>query len=99
MTVIAQRHLLREPDPQPLTAQEAAVELAALQPEAAWTRKKVEHLVKKVRDRPTAQGVDGLVPEPGCTGFDSAFKRRLVDALLRSGTVGADDLRLLGLDH
>ena len=98
MTVLAQRHLLRVPDPQPLTAREAAGELAALRPGAGWTQKKVEHLVKKVRDRLTAQGVGGLVPEPGQTGFDSAYRRNLLDALLGSGTLGSADLRLLGLD-
>lgn len=108
MTVLAQRHLLARhqpahgrhhpgPDPLPLTAREAAAELAALQPTAAWTQKKVEHLVKKVRDRLTGQGVEGLVPEPGRTGFDSAYRRNLIDILLASGTLGAADLRLLDL--
>ena len=97
MTVLAQRHLLRQPDPQPLTAREAAAELVALQPAAGWTQKKVEHLVKRVRDRLTGQGVGGLVPEPGRTGFDSAYRRNLIDVLLGTGTLGAGDLRLLGL--
>ena len=94
-TVLAQRHLLRCPDPQPLTAREAAAELAALAPEAGWTPKKVEHLVKKVRERLTGQGVDGLVPEPGNTGFDSAYRRHLIDVLVDTGTLGAADLRLI----
>ena len=81
-----------------MTAREAAVELVALQPAAGWTQKKVEHLVKRVRDRLTGQGVAGLVPEPGRTGFDSAYRRNLIDALLCTGTLGAGDLRLLGLD-
>ena len=98
MTVLAQRHLLRQPDPQPLTAREAAAELVALQPAGGWTQKKVEHLVKRVRDRLTGQGVAGLVPEPGRTGFDSAYRRNLIDALLGTGTLGAADLRLLGLE-
>ena len=97
MTVLAQRHLLRCPDPQPLTAREAATELVALEPAAGWTQKKVEHLVKRVRDRLTGQGVEGLVPEPGRTGFDSAYRRNLIDILLVSGTLGAADLRLLGV--
>ena len=98
MTVLAQRHLLRQADPQPLTAREAATELVALQPAGAWTQKKVEHLVTKVRDRLTGQGVAGLVPEPGRTGFDSAYRRNLIDALVGTGTLGAGDLRLLGSD-
>lgn len=96
MTVLAQRHLLRCPDPQPLTAREAATELAVLQPEIGWTQKKVEHLVKKVRERLAGEGVEGLVPEPGHTGFDSAYRRNLIDVLVGSGTVAAVDLRLIG---
>ena len=96
LTVVAQRHLLRCPDPQPLTAREAATELAALEPDSGWTQKKVEHLVKRVRERLAGQGV-GLVPEPGQTAFDSAYRRNLVDVLVGSGTLGADDLRLVGL--
>jgi hypothetical protein len=88
-------HLLRCPDPQPLTAREAADELAALPPAVGWTKKKVEHLVKEVRDRLSGQGVGGLVPEPGRTGFDSACRRNLIDALLGTGTLGAADLPLL----
>ena len=98
MTVLAQRYLLRTPDPQPLTAREAAVELAAVAPAAGWTQKKVEHLVKKVRDRLSGQGVEGLVPEPGRTGFDSAYRRNLIEVLLVSGTLGAADLDLLDPD-
>jgi hypothetical protein len=35
------------------------------------------------------------VPEPGCTGFDSAYRRNLIDVLVGSGTLGAADLHLL----
>ena len=52
-----------------------------------------------MRERLAAQGVDGLVPEPGSTGYDSAYRRNLIDELVRSGTLGAPDLRLLGLDE
>ena len=55
-------------------------------------------LVKRVRERLAAQGVDGLVPEPGSTGYDSAHRRNLIDELVDSGTLGPPDLRLLGLD-
>jgi hypothetical protein len=97
LTVIAQRHLLRCPDPQPLTAREAAVELDVLQPAAGWTHKKVGHLVKKVRDR-LSDELPNVVPEPGATGFDSSYRRNLIEALVDSGTLGAADLRLLGID-
>ena len=67
-------------------------------PAAGWTQKKVEHLVKKVRDRLSGQGVEGLVPEPGRTGFDSAYRRNLIEVLLVSGTLGAADLDRLDPD-
>jgi hypothetical protein len=35
---------------------------------------------------------------PGSTGYDSAYRRNLVDELVRSGTLGLPDLRLLGID-
>ena len=104
MTVVAARHLAARrdgpsgPEPQPLTAREAAEELAVLAPAAGWTQKKVEHLVKKVRERLTAQGVPGLVPEPGRPGFDSSFRRNLIEALLGTGTLTPEDLRLLDPD-
>ena len=86
------------PPPPPLRAGAPATELVALQATVGWTQKKVEHLVKRVRDRLTGQGVEGLVPEPGRTGFDSAYRRNLIEILLVSGTIGAADLRLLGVD-
>ena len=67
-------------------------------PVAGWTQKKVEHLFKKVRDRLSGQGVEGLVPEPGRTGFDSAYRRNLIEVLLVTGTLGAADLDLLDPD-
>ena len=98
MTVLAQRVLLRQAGATLLTSREAAAELEVLQP-GVWTPRKVEHLVKRVRERLAAQGVDGLVPEPGSTGYDSAYRRNLIDELVDSGTLGTPDLRLLGLDE
>ena len=95
LTAIAEAHLRRNQDPQPLTARSAADRLAVLQPEAGWTHRKVEHLVRHVRERLSGQGVEGLVPEPGCTGFDNAYRRNLIDVLVGSGTLGATDLDLL----
>ena len=98
LTVLAQRVLLRCPGATLLTSREAVAELETHEP-GVWTPKKVEHLVKGVRERLAAQGVDGLVPEPGSTGYDSAYRRNLVDELVRSGTLGPPDLRLLGLNE
>ena len=98
MTVLAQRVLLRLAGATLLTSREAAAELEVLAP-GVWTPRKVEHLVKRVRERLAAHGVDGLVPEPGSTGYDSAYRRNLIDELVDSGTLGTPDLRLLGLDE
>jgi hypothetical protein len=95
LTAIAEGHLRRIQDPQPLTARAAADRLATVQPEAGWTHRKVEHLVRHVRERLAGQGIEGLVPEPGCTGFDNAYRRNLIDVLVGSGTLGAGDLHLL----
>jgi hypothetical protein len=98
LTVVAQRVLLRRPGATLLTSREAAEELDVVQP-GVWVPRKVERLVKRVRERLAAQGVEALVPEPGSTGYDSAYRRNLIDALIDSGTLGAPDLRLLGLDE
>ena len=74
LTVLAQRVLPRCPGATLLTSREAVAELETHEP-GVWTPKKVEHLVKGVRERLATQGVDGLVPEPGSTGYDSAYRR------------------------
>ena len=38
------------------------------------------------------------MPEPGRTGFDSAYRRNLIEVLLVTGTLGAADLDLLDPD-
>jgi hypothetical protein len=98
LTVLAQRVLLRLPGATLLTSREAAEELEALDP-GGWIPRKVERLVKEVRERLAAQGVDGVVPEPGSTGYDSSYRRNLVDELIRSNTLTPADLRLLGVDE
>ena len=98
LTVIAQRVLLRCPGATLLTCRETVDELEPLQP-GVWTRKKVEHLLKDVRERLAAQGVDDVVPGPGSTGHDDSYRRNLVNELVRSGTLSPADLRLLGMDE
>lgn len=98
LTVVAQRVLRGLTGLPLLTSREAFDELERLQP-GVWQPRKVERLVKRVRERLAAQGVDGLVPEPGSTGYDSAYRRNLVDVLVDSGTLGVADLQLLGVDE
>ncbi|MBL8926606.1 MAG: FHA domain-containing protein [Pseudonocardia sp.] len=98
MTVLAQRVLQRQSGATLLTSREAAAYLAGIQP-GVWTFRMIEHLVRRMRERLAAQGVDGLVPEPGCTGYDSAYRRNLVEELIDSGTLGTPDLRLLGTEE
>lgn len=106
-TVVAQRLLRHDPGAALLTSGEAAEELEALRSGPAdprlgprpWTSRRVEHLLRRLRGRLAAAGVAGLVPEPGTTGYDSVYRRTLVDELVRSGTLTAADLRLLDPDE
>ena len=80
-----------------LTCRETVDELEPLQP-GVWTRKKVEHLLKDVRERLASEGVDDVVPGPGSTGHDDSYRRNLVNELIRSCALTPADLRLLGID-
>jgi hypothetical protein len=107
LTAVAQRRLRREPDATLLTSREAVVELEELRrkkphlegtPSRPWTIKMVEHRIGDVRERLAKEGVKGLIPLPGETRHDDYYRRNLVDELIRSRTLTADDLRLLEID-
>jgi len=97
--VLSQRYLLHEPQPQPLSSRAAAVLLAELQPDAAWTAKRVEHMVSAVRARLANAGVPGLTREEVGEPVGDAMKRNLIGELLKSATLTPADLELLRQDR
>lgn len=95
LVVLGQRYLLNAAYPQPLTWREVASELAELQPDAAWTPKKVEHLVVGVRKRLSRGGVAGLTREEVGEPVGNALNHNLIGELLLSTTLVPFDLALL----
>jgi hypothetical protein len=95
LLVLAQRYLLHEPQPQPLSWQQASRHLADLQPEARWSPKRVEHLVVAVRNRLSKNGVSGLTREEVGEPVGNALNHNLIRELLESTTLVPPDLRLL----
>jgi hypothetical protein len=95
VTVLGQRYLRNEPNPQPLTRHEAASELQAIDPNGGWTHKKVERTVAEVRNRLSARGIAGLraseVPSP----IGNQLNDNLLRELLRTGTLEPADLTRL----
>jgi hypothetical protein len=95
LTVLGQRYLRNEPNPQPLTRHEAAAELRAIDPDGRWTYKTVEHRAKAVRARLSARGVAGLTAKEAPSPIGNQLNDNLVRELLRSSTLGPDDLARL----
>ena len=95
LVVLAQRYLLHEAYPQPLAWRQAAEHLADLQPTATWGPKRVEHLVVKVRNRLSRQGVAGLTREEVGEPVGNTLNHNLIRELLEGTTLVPTDLRLL----
>ncbi|GAA2796997.1 FHA domain-containing protein [Saccharopolyspora taberi] len=95
LVVLAQRYLLHEAHPQPLTWRQAALHLAELQPEAGWTAKRVEHDVVAVRSRLSRDGVTGLTRDEVGEPVGNTLNDNLVRELMASTTLVPPDLRLL----
>lgn len=95
LVVLGQRYLSYDPQPLPLSRQQAAEQLAELAPCGRWTAKKVEYLVSGVRKRLSDSGVSGLrrdeVGEP--VGLTLAVN--LLRELVASTTLVPLDLALL----
>lgn len=95
--VLGQRYLLHEANPRPLTWQQAAAQLAELQP-GRWRAGQLKQLVETVRVRLAACGVAGLreeeVPEP----LGNALYDNLLRELVRSGSLVPPDLAALDPD-
>jgi hypothetical protein len=95
LIVLGQRYLLHEARPQPLPWHVAAQQLAELQPDAGWTRKRVEHLVVGVRNRLSARGVAGLTRAEIGEPVGNALNHNLLNELLLSTTLVPPDLAVL----
>lgn len=95
LVVLAQRYLLHEAHPQPLTWQQAYEHLDDLQPDAGWTAKKVEHKVTAVRVRLSRGGVPGLTREEVGEPIGNALNQNLIRELMESTTLVPPDLALL----
>ncbi|MEV0197368.1 FHA domain-containing protein [Nonomuraea sp. NPDC050691] len=94
LTCLAQRYLLPEPWPQPLTWAQVEDELRVLRPGEGWTAKRAAHIVTQTRKRLSAK-VPGLLEEEIPPPLGNALNHNLITALLTSATIGASDLRLL----
>lgn len=95
LIVLAQRYLLHEAHPQPLTWQQAYEHLDDLQPDVGWTAKKVEHKVTAVRVRLSRGGVPGLTREEVGEPIGNALNQNLIRELMESTTLVPPDLALL----
>jgi hypothetical protein len=95
LTVMGQRYLRNEPNPQPLGRREAAMELAEIDPEGRWTIKRVENRANAVRQRLSKRGVPGLVATEVHPPIGNQLNDNLVRELLRTGTLTPADLALL----
>lgn len=95
LVVVGQRYLRHEPDPEPVTWQQAAAQLELIEPEGRWTAKRVEHRVAKVRRRLSRRGVHGLVADEVASPFGSRLTDNLLRELVRSATLVPADLARL----
>lgn len=96
LVVLAQRYLLHDPFPQPLTWKDTAQELTELQPDAGWTSRAVERLVERVRSRMSrVGGVAGLTREEVGEPVGNTLNHNLINELIRSTTLVPFDLNLL----
>ncbi|MFC3495582.1 FHA domain-containing protein [Glycomyces rhizosphaerae] len=98
LVCLAQRYLLHDAYPQPVSWKQVAAELAELQPDGGWRLKKAEHLVTKVRKRLSAAGVPGLTREEVGEPVGNMLNHNLVTELLRTRTLVPPDLLVLGED-
>jgi hypothetical protein len=98
LVCLAQRYLLHEAYPQPVSWKQVAAELGELGFEGNWRPKRVEHLVAKVRQRLSGAGVPGLTREEVGEPVGNMLNHNLITELLHTRTLVPPDLRILGDD-
>lgn len=106
LLILSQQYLYYHFHPQPLSYRQTAEQLAGLQPAVKWTPKKVEWLVKAVRDRLSGAGVRGLTRDDVCGAqgltkaeaavpIGNVLNENLIRELMMSTTLVPRDLALL----
>lgn len=100
LTALAQRYLVQDCYPQPLTWQQVADCLnRAPACDSVWTARSVETKVSDVRKRLSREkGVEGLTREEVGEPVGNILNHNLITELLRTSTLIAKDLSLLGVD-
>jgi len=94
LIALGQRYLRHEAHPQPQSWNQVAAELDALQPDAGWTAKTAEHIVRDVRLR-LAPTVAGLTRDEVGEPVGNALNHNLLLELLISTTLVPPDLAVL----
>ncbi|MFI9389022.1 FHA domain-containing protein [Kutzneria sp. NPDC052558] len=97
LAVVGQRYLGYDPQPLPLSRQQAAAELAERRPSENWTVKRVEHIVSRVRQRLSDAGVHGLRREEVGEPVGLTLTVNLLRELVLSTTLVPMDLEWLEL--
>jgi hypothetical protein len=97
VVVLAQRYLLHEVHPIPLSWRQVAEHLNEIRPADDWNHKKVERVVAEVRNRLSGNGVSGLTREEVGEPIGNTLNHNLIRELMESTTLVPPDLRIL--DH
>jgi len=100
LTALAQRYLVQDRYPQPLTWRQVATCLNHVPASGkAWTPRSVEARVGDVRKHLSQEkGVAGLTREEVGEPVGNMLNHNLIIELLRTTTLVAEDLRVLGVD-
>ncbi|HEY4004505.1 MAG TPA: FHA domain-containing protein [Pseudonocardia sp.] len=96
LACVGQRYLRNEPHPRPLSWNLVGQQLRAATGDPAWTAKRAEKVVERVRARLIRAGVSGLRRDEVGEPVGNTLNHNLVIELLLSTTLAPEDLRLLG---
>ncbi|MQY23903.1 FHA domain-containing protein [Nocardia macrotermitis] len=97
LTVLGQRYLRHERNPQPWTWKATAELLGEMQPDFGWKPRRVEELVAGVRHRLSRAGFAGLTAEEMPQPIGNMLNHNLIQELMRSGTLVPCDLERIDL--
>ncbi|HZB31706.1 MAG TPA: hypothetical protein VE465_16215 [Streptosporangiaceae bacterium] len=96
LVCLGQRYLRNDPQPQPLTWSQVAVELSELRPAERWDAKRASRIVEKVRKRLSREhGIAGLLEEDVLPPVGNALNHNLIVDLLSTATIVKSDLLML----